>query len=762
MKKSQILIVEDDAIVAEHTKVRLKAMGIDVIAIASSGEEALVTVDEKNPDLVLMDIMLEGKMNGIQTADKIRSNYDIPVVYVTAYADEKLVRRAKITSPFGYIIKPFEDNELNTAIEIALYKHKIEKKLRQSEAWLSTMLNSIGDAVIAADTNERITFMNPVAQFLTGWAQEDAVQKPLTQVFHIINEKTGEIVENNFDKVIRKNMIIGLANHTILIAKDGRKIPIADSSAPIRDKKGNINGIVLVFRDIGKRRQSEEKIKQSEKKYRTLISKLPAGFALHEIINDENGNPFDYRFLEVNNAFKKMTGLERNEVVGKAVLEILPHTENYWIETFGKVANTGKSIQFDHYSKELNKYFQVFAYSPEKGQFVSIFYDTTDAKKNEMMLNQQLKMESIGRLAGGVAHDFNNMLSIILGYGESILEQLHQNDPLWKDVKEIVTAGHRSAGLTRQLLAFSRKQTLQPEVLNLNDVILTLEKMLQRVIGEDIHLKLSLANDVGKVLVDPGQIEQVIMNLVVNARDAMPTGGNLFIETSVAELDEIYAEYHPEVSPGIYLLITITDTGCGMETVIKNRIFEPFFTTKDKGKGTGLGLATVYGIVKQSGGHILLYSEPNQGTTFKIYFPQTEEKNEPVKEKDDHQPGEVGGEHILVVEDETSLRKYIGTILRRIGYKVTLAANGGEALLMIEEKGLKPKLILTDVIMPNMSGRELMNRLSKSRPNLKAIYMSGYTDNAIAQHGALDPGTPFIQKPFTVNDIVEKIRTVLD
>ena len=376
-------------------------------------------------------------------------------------------------------------------------------------------------------------------------------------------------------------------------------------------------------------------------------------------------------------------------------------------------------------------------------------------------LQQTQKVEAIGRLAGGVAHDFNNMLSIILGYGENLLNQLHHGDPLREDVEEIVDAGKRSAMLTHQLLAFSRKQTLQPEVLDLNDVVRNLGKMLHRLIGEDIELKTHISSDLARVMADPGQIEQVIMNLAVNARDAMPTGGKLIIETANVALDEAYARHHVNVKPGKYVLLAVTDTGCGIEKDVLSQVFDPFFTTKEKGKGTGMGLSTVYGIVKQSSGNVWVYSEPGKGTTFKIYLPQTDAEPEMREGAAEKEKIKGGGEYILVVEDDAPLRRLCDRMLSGLGYRVTLAANGGEALLLMEEKGLKPDLVITDVIMPEMSGAVLVDRLRRNRPDLKVIYMSGYTDNAIVYHGVLDPGTPFIQKPFTFRDIAEKVQAVL-
>ncbi|MBN1866780.1 response regulator [Candidatus Sumerlaeota bacterium] len=353
------------------------------------------------------------------------------------------------------------------------------------------------------------------------------------------------------------------------------------------------------------------------------------------------------------------------------------------------------------------------------------------------------------------------MLSVILGYGQYLVDELHAGDPLRECALEIVSAGNRSAALTRQLLAFSRRQTLQLEVLDVNDVLKNLEKMLRRLIGEDIEFVTRLAEDLRPAEVDPGQIEQVIMNLAVNARDAMPQGGTLTIETANADLDEYYAQDHPGIAPGEFVMLSITDTGCGMDEETMRRVFEPFFTTKQTGKGTGLGLSTVYGIVKQMGGSIWVYSEPGSGATFKVYLPRAhaEPLSKHVQTKKEGISGR--GENILVVEDDPSLRKLCGRIMASLKYNATVVANGGEALLLVEEQGMRPDLLLTDVVMPGIGGRVLVDRLRRTLPNLKVLYMSGYTDDSIAQHGVLDPGTPFIHKPFTSRDLSIKISSLL-
>jgi signal transduction histidine kinase/CheY-like chemotaxis protein len=375
---------------------------------------------------------------------------------------------------------------------------------------------------------------------------------------------------------------------------------------------------------------------------------------------------------------------------------------------------------------------------------------------------QSQKMEAIGRLAGGIAHDFNNLLTVIKGYSELSLIKLKEGDPLKGNIEEIHRASQRAANLTRQLLAFSRRQILEMKVLDLNTILKDLDKMLRRVIGEDIELVTLFAEGIGRIRADPGQIEQMILNLTVNARDAMPNGGKLTIETSNIELDENYVRSHIAVKPGLYVMLSVSDTGVGMTPEVKERVFEPFFTTKEKGKGTGLGLSTVYGIVKQSGGNIWVYSEPGHGTTFKIYLPWVEEKADALHRRDDPDILPRGSETVLLVEDDLSVRGLAVRVLRENGYNLLEAANGNEALRMAQEYAGEIHLLLTDVVMPQMGGKELADRIKPLRPDIKVLFTSGYTDNAIVHHGVLEPGTNFLQKPFSPASLAHKVREVLD
>ena len=401
--------------------------------------------------------------------------------------------------------------------------------------------------------------------------------------------------------------------------------------------------------------------------------------------------------------------------------------------------------------------------------YMHFAFDITDFKRAEAekeklqaQLQQAMKMEAVGRLAGGVAHDFNNLLTVITGYSELLLQKIEKESPMREEVKEIQRAGERAASLTQQLLAFSRKQIIEPKVLQLDSLVAEMHKMLTRLIGEDIALQAITGRSLGSVKVDPGQFQQILMNLVVNARDAMPDGGKITIETGNVDLDEGYCALHPYVKPGRFVMLAVSDTGKGMSEEVKAQIFEPFFTTKERGSGTGLGLATTYGAVKQAGGSIEVYSEVGIGTAIKIYLPRVEgEVVEPLKsDRRSHLPG--GTETVLLVEDEETLRTLCERILGDLGYRVLPARNGAEAIALAHASADRIDLLLTDVVMPGMNGSELATQLVLGYPELKVLFMSGYPDDAIGKHGVLDEGMSFIGKPYTPVALARKVREVLD
>jgi two-component system, cell cycle sensor histidine kinase and response regulator CckA len=428
---------------------------------------------------------------------------------------------------------------------------------------------------------------------------------------------------------------------------------------------------------------------------------------------------------------------------------------------------TWKSTTVEAFEPHLNRHLEIRA-MPRFGKdrqvigLIHVVRDITEYKRMEAQLLQSQKMEAIGVLAGGVAHDFNNLLTVINGYTEMFLEDLPPDDPRHRDFKQISKAGQQAASLTSQLLAFSRKQILQPEILNINDILDETSKMLRRMIGEDIEIMVRTQPNLGLVNTDPGQVQQIILNLAVNARDAMPQGGKLTIETADVDFDEYYVMEHPLTKAGPYVMLAASDNGIGMDAATQTRIFDPFFTTKGIGKGTGLGLSTVYGIVKQSNGFIWVYSEPGKGTTFKIYLPRVEGKITKVAAENKLESDIHGFETVLVVEDEALVRSLACRILNDRGYYVLEASNGNEALRVAQEHVGEIHLILTDVVMPGMSGRELVSQLKEIRPNIKSLFISGYTDDAIVHHGILDSDVAFLQKPFTIEKLTHKVRAMIE
>ena len=473
------------------------------------------------------------------------------------------------------------------------------------------------------------------------------------------------------------------------------------------------------------------------------------------------------KFAMINPGFEAITGYTAQELLGQDCLSPVSPGYRAFVREQAIQRLKGEGLppyeyQFINKSGETGWVMETVTPTQYKGQraVLGYFMDITPLKKLEAQFLQAQKMEAVGRLAGGIAHDFNNILGVIIGYAEIMWMGLKENDPLCGYLGEIKRAAVRAASLTRQLLAFSRKQIQQLEVINLNEVITDLETMLHRLIGEDLELVMELDSALLSVKADKGQIEQIILNLAVNAKDAMPQGGKLTIETCDVYLDETYCRDHPYVSPGPFVMLAVSDNGMGMDEETRAHIFEPFYTTKETGKGTGLGLSTVFGIVKQSGGSIEVYSEPGFGTTFKVYLPSAEKPAER-PQAEIHASPLSGHETILVVEDDDGLRPLIIDVLKMYGYEVLEARDGDEALRICKDHEGPIHLMVTDVVMPRMSGRQLAEQVAPLYPQMQVLFMSGYTDNAIVHHGILHEDTAYIQKPFAPDDLAKKVREVL-
>ena len=966
------------------------------------------------------------------------------------------LRRQDGSTLWGLVnINPLEvggQRRFGIAIRDLTERKRAEQALRASESRYRTTLKSIGDAVITTDEQGRVHLLNEVAERLTGWTSAEAQGRALEEIFRIINEETRHAVESPVHRVLREGVVIGLANHTLLVSRDGRLIPIADSGAPIRDDQGRLTGVVLVFRDQTaerfeqRRREAERQLLEDLARGRPLPSWLESlcrhyqvlypealasvlllegdrlrhgaapdlpeeynrtidgmqigpmvgscGTAAYRndtvIVSDTATDPLwevgrdlvfrfdlracwsipirgrqgevlgtfavyyrtprapqpqevadlerwaylaslaisgfrdrqaleeseekfrllaeeslagvyliqDGRFVYVNNAVAQIYGAPREhvmqlpsaldvvapedrpmvaenlrrrlagesvsirysfrvlrpdgtrrivEVLGRRILyhgrpavlgtalditerhqavetlrqreeflrsllrsidgvvwEADPRTfrftfvseraekllgypvrqwleeENFWVNhlhpedrdqaaqfcqsatargedhtfEYRMVTAQGQTVWVRDY---------VTVEKDEAGQTVAlrgILVDITERKRLEAQLLQAQKMEAIGRLAGGIAHDFNNLLTVILGYGQMLLQRSDLPPTAHELVQTIYDAGERAAGLTQQLLAFSRQTIVEPKLIYLDQFLHDMEKMLRRLIGEDVILGIAAAGRLPPVRVDPGQLSQIILNLVVNARDAMPRGGRLTLECTTVDLDEHYCRLHPEAQVGRYVCLAVSDTGEGMTPEVQQRIFEPFFTTKEVGRGTGLGLAVVYGIVRQHGGHVKVYSERGHGTTFKIYLPavvgtQTEEPPTPEVIPQGH-------ETILLVEDDEAVRNLARTALEMYGYQVLVAVDAAEAQRLVEKYSGSLDLVVTDVVMPGMSGRELVEILRSRYPHLKVLFMSGYTDDAVVRHGLVHAEVAFLHKPFTPVDLAQKVRDVLD
>ncbi len=1051
MNKATILIVEDDGLLATYLDAVISRLGYDIAGPVPSGEEALACLHGRPIDLVLMDIELSGPMNGITAAEKMVSGHDIPVIFLTGFSQDSLIEQAKNVDPYGYLIKPVSERELAASVEMALHRHALSRKLKQSYAELEKseakyrnlfeslpigifrttpagtvldgnyeMMKIVGcssraevreyffdmpgqlyvdpdrrqeliallrqqgevknfeiqarkksgeiiwmalnaricaadatdepviegfaqditdrkqaqEALLASEERYRLIssltsdiayscrktapgcygldWIVGAAERITGYSLEEIIaqrcwrflvaeediplfeqkilglfpdesshcqlrirhkdgslrwvecttkclaaagdagasaiygsmvditeRKRSEEVLRLVAESGYESTQDIFQFLVRQlatsqgkrsallariDPVDESTAHTLAVWQDGGFVENfsyrldgtpcenvvsqgicfygrgicslfprdhllsfmgAESywGTPLRDTAGRAIGVLAVIDDhpmeetpqtrslittFAARAAGELERRLTEKKYQTLFREMLDGFAIHEIICDPAGAPVDYWFLDVNPAFERITGLQRSAVIGKTVREVLPGIDDYWIETYGKVALTGASIFFEHYAEELGRYFEIKAFRPESNRFACIFTDISDRKRSEeerVKLRDQLyhaqKMEDIGRLIGGVAHDFNNHLTAILGCSHLILEKLSADSDLRAFAEIVYAAGEKASALTRSLLAFSRKESFEKKPVDVQVIIANIGKLLRRLIGEDIELVITPGEQPLFVNGDCGQLEQVLMNLTTNARDAMPDGGAIRIVSEHRWLDHEFISVYGWGEPGEYAVITVSDTGTGIPEEDHQRVFEPFYTSKESGKGTGLGLSNVYSIIKQHEGHILLDSAPGEGSSFSIFLPLLCTQHD--KDSEVTQPVPPGGiETVLICEDDASVRRLARLVLEDAGYRVFEAVDGQDAVDEFRRHQDEIQLVILDVVMPKKNGVAVYSEIRGMKPEVRVIFTSGYTPDTINRSGVFNMQLPFIQKPITPRILLEKLREALD
>ncbi|MBI4774164.1 MAG: response regulator [Deltaproteobacteria bacterium] len=766
----RVLFLEDVPSDAELAMRLLRRAGISCEErVIETRQDMLRELDVFGPDIILSDYTMP-QFSGLEALE-IRNQRapDLPFVMVTVSIDEQTAVECIKRGADDYVNKDHLAR-LPRAVRAALEKKRLQLAEREAQdelkrttqEWRATF-DAVRDGVALLDVDRKILRCNNAFREIVGKPLDDIIGQAVHRVVHGFDQPPTQCPALRASRSLRRE--------TWQIPVNDRWLDLV--ADPILGEDGRLTGIVHIVADITERKQAEEALRESEEKYRLLFE------SSHDPIMTLA--PPSWKYTSGNaSAIRLFRACDENDFISRAPWEYSPERQADGILSYEKAGEMIDTAMRDgsHFFEwrhkrldgeefpatvlltrfELNG--RTLLQATVRDISESMRLEAEREKLRDQLLHAQ-KMESIGRLAGGVAHDLNNLLSPILGYSEMLLEDLGKHDVRRESVGEILRAGIRARDLVRQLLAFSRKQTLEFKSVNINQTIEGFEKLLRRTIPEDIGIQVISSPEIPAVMADVGQIEQVIMNLAVNAADAMPGGGKLTIETAVTDLDEAYAATHPDVEPGRYVRLAFSDTGCGMDAETRRRIFEPFFSTKGE-RGTGLGLATVYGIVKQHGGNIWIYSEPGNGTTFKIYLPVAEKADIGESTGKKTTTDLRGSETVLLVEDEEQVRVLANAILTRQGYAVLVAKHSAEALLVLEGHNGAVNLLLTDVVMPGMNGRELYNRCVEKHPDLKVLYMSGYTDNVIAHRGVLEEGVHFIQKPFSVQTLASKVREALE
>ena len=766
----RLLLVEDgaeDALLIRTLLERAKR-GRFLIRQADSLSGATAELAGGDIDAVLLDLLLPDS-NGLETFEKLQSRFPtVPILVLTAAENEALADLAIRRGAQDYLHKA----ELDSAVVVRAIRYAIERKrsenaLRKSEQRFELMARATNDAVWDWDlATDRMWWNVGVRSFL-GYPS-DSVGADFTWWREHLHPEDRDRVIAAVRAVIDGGGRYWLDEYRFLCA-DGSYAFVFDRGTVLQDDEGRPIRMIGAMMDITDRKRAEEALRETNETLRTLIQASPLAIAVLD---------GQVKVRIWNAAAERMFGWKLNEVLGRTIPGIgAPGRKDEILGLIQRVlqgegVTSLETVGLRKGGQPLEVNVSMAPLRDAQGAIsgaMAVLADiserkTAEIQKNQLeeQLRQSQKMEAVGRLAGGVAHDFNNLLTAISGYAELLQARFPAGGDERSHVDEILKSSGRATQLTRQLLAFSRRQVLQPRILDLNSVVHSMDGLLRRLIGEDIELHTISDPQLASVRADQGQIEQVIMNLAVNARDAMPHGGRLTIETRNVELDDRYNDRHGRMRSGPHVLLAVCDTGVGMDIDTQSHLFEPFFTTKDRDKGTGLGLATIYGIVKQSGGDIWVYSEVGRGTVFKIYLPTIEQRPDQAPAPKAPSRPLAGKETVLLVEDSDVVRRLLHEILIARGYTLLEARHGEEALQISREFTGRIDLLVTDMVMPKMGGRELAHHLSPQRPEMRILYMSGYTEEAITRDGVLDPGTAFLEKPFTPDSLARKVRELLD
>lgn len=760
---------------------------------ASDGELALEFVQSILPDLVLLDIRMPG-MDGYEVCRRLKDDErtrSIPIIFISILEDERDKVKGFQEGAVDYITKPFQAEEVLARVRTHLRlreltellekkvvartkelmsaqeqlqeelfeRKKVEKALRESEKKYRLIVDTANEGIMVLGPDAKIVFANARMSEILGYPAEEIIKRLFTDFMF------EEDISDHLQKMVTRRKGISENYERRFRRKDGEEVWTFVSATPIFGDENYFNGSFGMFTDITERKHAEEALRESERQKELILNSTAEMVTYYDT---------DLRVIWANRASGNALGRSPEEMVGRHCYEMChqsgkPCTGCPLLKARDDKMPRQREMEDPKGRYRLVRGFPIIDENDQVTALVGFVQDITErkqAEKEREKLQEQFlqaqKMELVGRLAGGVAHDFNNMLSVVIGYTEVALQKQSLDDTLRGYLQEILEAGSRSAAITRQLLAFARKQTISPMVLDLNQTVESMLKMLRRLIGEDISLTWMPGAELWKVKMDPSQIDQILANLCINARDAITGVGKISIQTQNVTSEEEYCADHVDALPGEYVQLAVSDDGCGMDKETLNRLFEPFFTTKDVGKGTGLGLATVYGIVRQNNGFINVYSEPGYGAIFRIYLPSHAASIEEIRRESAVVPTARGQETILVVEDDAAVLDLVKIMLESLGYRVIFAATPDEAIHIAKENSSEIHLLLTDVIMPKMTGRDLAKELSLLYPTLKQLFMSGYTGNIIAHQGVLDEDVNFIQKPFSRQVLAGKVREVLD